>query len=157
MAYRPPPSRGHTAAAVTNVPVSQADDLLRASFQLYRHTGTNETEAILRTIGNALPAVLHAHVRTVAPTTYFNSLCMQQQTPRKRSRGEGEVGREPTTFKNETTSPDSSNPGCDTDGFSAIAGWDPITSIGTSNFEILQEIVLGLPSTPLTEQLLSNT
>ncbi|KAH9062387.1 subtilisin-like protein [Lactarius vividus] len=27
-----------------------------------------------------------------------------------------------------------SNPGCSTDGFSAIAGWDPVTGLGTPNF-----------------------
>src|SRR6266702_3905657 len=76
---------------VTNVPVSQANDLLGASYQLYRHTGTNETVTILRTVGYALPAALHAHVQAVVPTTYFNSPRMLQQTPRKRSRGETAV------------------------------------------------------------------
>src|SRR6266702_2586453 len=56
---------------VTSVLVSQANGLLGASYQLYRHAGTNET--ILRTIGYALPAALQAHVQTVAPTTYFGS------------------------------------------------------------------------------------
>ncbi|KAH9014324.1 subtilisin-like protein [Lactarius hengduanensis] len=44
---------------------------LSASYQLYRHTGENATEVILRTVSYSLPAVLHAHVQTVAPTTYF--------------------------------------------------------------------------------------
>ncbi|KAH9071439.1 subtilisin-like protein [Lactarius deliciosus] len=48
-----------------------ADELLSASYQLYRHTGDNATEVILRTVGYSLPAALHAHVQTVAPTTYF--------------------------------------------------------------------------------------
>jgi len=30
-----------------------------------------------------------------------------------------------------------SNPGCDTDGFSAAVGWDPVTGLGTPNFESL--------------------
>ncbi|SRR6266702_496760 len=42
---------------ITDVPVSQADNLLGASPRLYWHTGTNET--ILRTVGYALPALLH--------------------------------------------------------------------------------------------------
>jgi len=71
---------------VTGVPVSQANDLLGASYQLYRHTSTNET--ILRTVGYALPAVLHAHVQTVAPTTYFSPPRTLQQTPRRRPREE---------------------------------------------------------------------
>ncbi|KAH9160872.1 peptidase S8/S53 domain-containing protein, partial [Lactarius sanguifluus] len=27
-----------------------------------------------------------------------------------------------------------SNPGCDTDGFSAVVGWDPVTGLGTPDF-----------------------
>ncbi len=68
---------------VTGVPVSQANDLLDASYQLYRHTSTNDT--VLRTVSYALPAVLHAHVQTIAPTTYFSPPRTLHQTPRKRS------------------------------------------------------------------------
>ena len=53
------------------MPVSLANELLGASYQLYRNVTTNDT--ILRTIGYALPAVLQAQVQTVAPTTYFGS------------------------------------------------------------------------------------
>ena len=71
---------------VTGVPVPKADDLLCASYQLYRRTGTNKT--ILRTVGYAIPAALHAHVQTVLPTTDFSHpRTRQQQTPRIRSRG----------------------------------------------------------------------
>ncbi|KAH9179939.1 hypothetical protein EDB89DRAFT_2062947 [Lactarius sanguifluus] len=70
--YSPRPSRRHTAAAgwltITEVPVSQANELLGASYQLYRRTGTNDT-TVLRTIGYVLPMALHTHVQTVAPTT----------------------------------------------------------------------------------------
>jgi tripeptidyl-peptidase-1 len=68
--------------------VTQADNLLGASYQLYKQTGTEETVVILRTVGYALPAVLHAHVQTVAPTTLFDFPRMLQQTPRMRSKGE---------------------------------------------------------------------
>ncbi|KAF8268719.1 Pro-kumamolisin, activation domain-containing protein [Lactarius quietus] len=75
-------SRSHGGGwlTVTGVPVSKANDLLGASYQLYRHVETNET--ILRTISYALPSVLHGHVRTVAPTTYFGSLGSLRQRPR---------------------------------------------------------------------------
>ena len=56
---------------VTSLNVSQANELLGASYQFYRHTETNDT--ILRTISYALPASLESHVKTVAPTTYFGS------------------------------------------------------------------------------------
>ena len=73
---------------VTDVPVSQANELLGASYQLYYHAGRNDT--ILRTAGYALPAVLHVHVQTVVPTTAFMSTRLLQQTPHRRS-GEVEV------------------------------------------------------------------
>ncbi|KAH9055020.1 subtilisin-like protein [Lactarius vividus] len=74
-------SHGGNWLTVTGVPVSKANDLLDASYQLYRYAGTNET--ILRTVGYGLPAALHGHVQTVVPTTYFGS----PLTPRKRPRG----------------------------------------------------------------------
>ena len=56
---------------INKVPLAQANALLGAEYQLYRHAETNET--IVRTIGYGLPASLHDHVQTVAPTTYFGS------------------------------------------------------------------------------------
>ncbi|KAH9041354.1 subtilisin-like protein [Lactarius pseudohatsudake] len=73
-------SHGGNWLTVTGVPVSNANDLLGASYQLYRYAGTNET--ILRTVGYALPAALHAHVQTVAPTTYFGSPFTLRKRPR---------------------------------------------------------------------------
>ncbi|PPQ71894.1 hypothetical protein CVT24_006868 [Panaeolus cyanescens] len=34
-----------------------------------------------------------------------------------------------------------SNPGCNTNGFTARAGWDPVTGLGTPNFSALQSLV----------------
>ena len=72
---------------VAGVPVSQAEKLLGASYQLYYHPGTDET--ILRTAGYALPEALHAHVKTVAPTTAFTStrLLQSEEIPRSDSGG----------------------------------------------------------------------
>ncbi|KAF8265092.1 peptidase S8/S53 domain-containing protein [Lactarius quietus] len=80
-------SRSHGGGwlTVTGVPVSKANDLLGASYQLYQYAGTNDT--ILRTMGYALPSVLHGHVRTVAPTTYFGTPGTLWQTPRVHRRG----------------------------------------------------------------------
>lgn len=33
------------------------------------------------------------------------------------------------------------NPGCQTNGFSAAQGWDPVTGMGTPNFSALQKLV----------------
>ncbi|KAH9060148.1 subtilisin-like protein [Lactarius vividus] len=77
-------THGGSWLRLTGVPVSQANELLGASYRLYRPTGTNDT-IILRTVGYALPAVLHTHVETVVPTTYFASTRNRRQTPRRHS------------------------------------------------------------------------
>ncbi|KAH8982183.1 subtilisin-like protein [Lactarius hatsudake] len=77
-------THGGSWLTLTGVLVSRANELLGASYQLYRPTGTNDT-VILRTVGYALPAVLHAHVQTVVPTTYFTSMRTRQQTRRRGS------------------------------------------------------------------------
>ncbi|KAI9448987.1 subtilisin-like protein [Lactarius psammicola] len=79
-------SHGGSWLTLTGVPVSQANDLLGTSYQLYQHVETKD--CVLRTLGYALPEVLHAHVQTVAPTTYFGSPRTPRQTLRKRSGGE---------------------------------------------------------------------
>ncbi|KAF8267704.1 peptidase S8/S53 domain-containing protein [Lactarius quietus] len=71
---------------VSGVPVSRANEMLGASYQLFRPSGTNGT-TILRTIGYALPAVLHNHIRTVVPTTCFESTLPLWQTSWSRSVG----------------------------------------------------------------------
>ncbi|KAF8266398.1 peptidase S8/S53 domain-containing protein [Lactarius quietus] len=70
---------------VTGVPVSQADELLCASYRFYKPTGENETYAILRTVSYSLPVALDTHVEMVAPTTSFASAHTLMQAPRKRS------------------------------------------------------------------------
>ena len=60
--------------------MSQANQLLGASYQLHWNLKTNDT--IIRTVGYALPAVLHTRIRSVAPTTYFPFTRGIQQTPR---------------------------------------------------------------------------
>ncbi len=79
-------THGGSALTLTGVSVTKANDLLGASYQLYRHIETNET--IVRTVGYALPAALHRHVLTVSPTTHFATPGrMQWQTSRERSGG----------------------------------------------------------------------
>ena len=78
-------SHGGSWLTVTDVLVSQANQLLGAAYQLYRNSKTNDT--IIRTVGYALPKVLHSHIQTVAPTTYFPSTRRTRQTSRRRSSG----------------------------------------------------------------------
>ncbi|KAH9055225.1 subtilisin-like protein [Lactarius vividus] len=76
-------THGGNWLTLTGVSVSKANNLLGASYQLYRHAETKEI--ITRTVGYSLPAALHEHVQTVAPTTYFASQRVSWQTPRNRS------------------------------------------------------------------------
>jgi tripeptidyl-peptidase-1 len=38
-----------------------------------------------------------------------------------------------------------SNPGCGTDGFSAVTGWDPATGLGTPNYPKMLKLFMSLP------------
>ncbi|KAH8985684.1 subtilisin-like protein [Lactarius akahatsu] len=64
-------THGGDTLTLKDVPITQANALLNASYQLYRHAEHGET--IVRTVGYALPVGLHRHVVTVAPTTSFFS------------------------------------------------------------------------------------
>ncbi|KAI6361932.1 hypothetical protein MCOR25_006355 [Pyricularia grisea] len=37
------------------------------------------------------------------------------------------------------------NPGCGTDGFSAVSGWDPVTGLGTPNYKQMLQVFMDLP------------
>ncbi|KAH9179648.1 subtilisin-like protein [Lactarius sanguifluus] len=90
-------THGGTTLTLSGVSIIQANALLGASYQLYRHVETNET--IVRTVGYALPAALHGLVQTVAPTTCFSTPHTQWQSPCKRSGGAKKpVSREPATL-----------------------------------------------------------
>jgi tripeptidyl-peptidase-1 len=38
-----------------------------------------------------------------------------------------------------------SNPGCGTNGFDAVEGWDPVTGLGTPNYPKMLDLWLSLP------------
>ncbi|KAH9024610.1 subtilisin-like protein [Lactarius hengduanensis] len=78
-------THGGTTLTLSGMSIMQANTLLGASYQLYRHVETNET--VVRTVGYALPAALHRLVQTVVPTTYFSTPHTQWQSPRKRQGG----------------------------------------------------------------------
>lgn len=48
-----------------------------------------------------------------------------------------------TEIFNDITS--GTNPGCDTTGFSAVSGWDPVTGFGSPNYQKIVDIALKLP------------
>ena len=70
---------------VSDLRVTQASQLLGASYQLYRNMKTNDS--IIRTVGYSLPEVLHRHVQTVMPATCFSSMEVSVQTPHRRTFG----------------------------------------------------------------------
>ncbi|KAH8985691.1 subtilisin-like protein [Lactarius akahatsu] len=76
-------THGGNTLMLKGVSVTQANTLLGASYQLYRHVERGET--IVRTVGYSLPRALHWHVLTVAPTTTFVFPRTQWQTPRNLS------------------------------------------------------------------------
>ena len=78
-------SHGGDSLKLSGVPVPRANDLLGASYRLYRHIKTNET--IVRTLGYALPFALDGHVRVVVPTTSFDSPQRQLQETHELFRG----------------------------------------------------------------------
>lgn len=73
-------THGGSWLTIYNLPLTKGNALLGASYQLFRHIETNET--VIRTIGYSLPAALHEHVQTVAPTTYFGSPRVLRQMSR---------------------------------------------------------------------------
>ncbi|KAF8265370.1 subtilisin-like protein [Lactarius quietus] len=72
-------THGGGTLMLRGVSVTQANILLGASYQLYKHVYSSET--IVRTVGYALPMVLHEHILTVVPTTTFFPPPRQWQTP----------------------------------------------------------------------------
>ncbi|KAF8275010.1 peptidase S8/S53 domain-containing protein [Lactarius quietus] len=89
-------TQGGNTVMLKAVPVSKANTLLDASYQLYRHVESHET--IVRTVGYGLPASLHEHVRTVVPTTAFVPSLKHRQIPRNLSGGAESGLGEPTTM-----------------------------------------------------------
>ncbi|KAI9711500.1 MAG: hypothetical protein M1820_002063 [Bogoriella megaspora] len=76
--------------------------------------------AILNRINEERIAVGKSTVGFVNPTLYAN----------------------PQAFNDITTG---TNPGCRTQGFSAVPGWDPVTGLGTPNYPALLSVFLALP------------
>lgn len=53
----------------------------------------------------------------------------------------------PTLYKNPQAMHDitvGSNPGCNTNGFTASAGWDPVTGLGTPNYPALLKVFMSI-------------
>ncbi|KAI9442714.1 subtilisin-like protein [Lactarius indigo] len=82
-------THGGDTITLKDIPIMQANALLNASYQLYRHVEHGGT--IVRTVGYALPVGLHRHVVTVAPTTSFFSPPLPTQWHAPLNGTDGEV------------------------------------------------------------------
>lgn len=60
------------------IPVSQAEQMLNAKYNVYRNPDTNSY--VVRTTAYSLPRALHGHVDLVAPTTCFTSMRGMRRT-----------------------------------------------------------------------------
>ncbi|KAH9170130.1 subtilisin-like protein [Lactarius sanguifluus] len=108
-------THGGNTLTVKDVSITQANALLNASYQLYKHIEHDGT--IVRTVGYALPAGLHRHVLTVAPTTSFFSPPPRAQWHVPRNGPDGEAvglvraaSGEPVTMLSSREESDTINP-----------------------------------------------
>jgi len=82
-----PGSRTSSGDWVTmTVTVEQAEKMLGAKYNVYKHTITSET--IVRTMSYSLPRVIHEHVAVVAPATYFGTMKAMKATSFVQSTGD---------------------------------------------------------------------
>jgi tripeptidyl-peptidase-1 len=85
---------------------------------------------------------------TSASTPIFASIVTRINEERLRA-GKKTVGfMNPTLYAHPEVLNDitnGTNPGCWTEGFSAVPGWDPVTGLGTPNFPKMLDLYLSLP------------
>ncbi|KAI1881799.1 hypothetical protein JX265_000625 [Neoarthrinium moseri] len=85
---------------------------------------------------------------TSASAPVFASL-INMINEKRLAAGKGPVGFvNPVLYENPQVLNDitnGKNPGCGTDGFSAVKGWDPVTGLGTPNYPAMEQLFLSLP------------
>lgn len=62
------------------VSVDQASRMLNTTYNVYRHASSDDY--VVRAMSYSLPTVLHEHIGTVAPTTYFGTMRSMKATSR---------------------------------------------------------------------------
>ncbi|KAH9016965.1 Pro-kumamolisin, activation domain-containing protein [Lactarius hengduanensis] len=126
-------THGSSWLKLTGILVSQANELLGASYQVYRRIGTNDS-SILRLPGAARQPVLRLSQARFLPRpdasySYFVIFVTMRNPLGFLNLWLYDIG---IYGLNDITS--GSNLGCGTDGFTAITGWDLVTGLGTPNF-----------------------
>ncbi|KAI0130219.1 Pro-kumamolisin [Xylariales sp. AK1849] len=85
---------------------------------------------------------------TSASAPVFASL-INMVNEKRFAAGKGPVGFvNPVLYENPQVMNDitnGKNPGCGTTGFQAVAGWDPVTGLGTPNYPAMEALFLSLP------------
>ncbi|KAL9093238.1 MAG: hypothetical protein Q9159_000415 [Coniocarpon cinnabarinum] len=119
---------------------------------VYNNSGTSRAYPDVAAIGNNLATVYLGRAIGVGGTSASTPIVASIVTllnDLRTQAGKGPLGflnpifyANPQAFNDITNG---SNPGCGSGGFPAAPGWDPVTGLGTPNFEKLRDVVLALP------------
>ena len=120
--------------------------------QVYNDSGLSRGYPDVAAIGENLPTVIDGTLELAYGTSASAPIFASIVTLLNEARiavGKGPLGflnpmlyQNPDAFNDITAG---SNWGCWTKGFTAVPGWDPVTGLGTPNFEKLRDVVLALP------------
>ena len=119
---------------------------------VYNDTGLARGYPDVSAIGENLPVIIDGITTnqsgTSASAPIFAGIVTLLNEARIES-GKGPLGfLNPLLYQNPGAFNDitiGNNPGCGTPGFSAVPGWDPVTGLGTPDFEKLRDVVMALP------------
>lgn len=90
---------------------------------------------------------------TSASTPIFAAIINRINEERLRTNKSVLGSLNPAMYKNPSMFHDivnGSNPGCNTTGFSAVPGWDPVTGLGTPDYPKMLEYFMSLPGGPVS-------
>ena len=113
------------------------------------------SESLGHWYGTSLASPIFASVVTMVsfikspPLIKYPKLTSNQINQERTLANKGPVGFiNPTLYQNPVVLNDitnGSNPNCDSDGFAAVQGWDPVTGLGTPNYPRMLELFMRLP------------
>ncbi|KAH8646085.1 Pro-kumamolisin, activation domain-containing protein [Xylariales sp. PMI_506] len=119
---------------------------------VYNNSGKARAYPDVAAIGDYVATVFNGTTYAVGGTSASTPIFAGIVTLLNEARyaaGKGPVGfLNPTLYQNPDAFNDitiGNNPGCGSGGFNATPGWDPVTGLGTPNFEKLRKVFLDLP------------
>ena len=127
-----------------------SDDVTAGGTKLYNRGGRGYPD--VAAVGDNIAVVYRGNATTSGGTSasapIFASL-LNRINEERLAAGKSTVGfvnpvlyAHPDMFRDVTVG---SNPGCRTDGFQAVSGWDPVTGLGTPNYPAMLEVFMALP------------